>query len=153
MRKQTMAVLACLVLGLAGALVAAAPAQAAVSSSVAAPGTPPPSCYGDYCSGTDPEATRCSADAYTVAHRNWAGWGVTLELRWSPTCKTNWARVNANPAASGATLRAVQCKTGYTQSGAANNGTYWWTRQIYSPQLTVRADWVGPPGSTSTACA
>jgi hypothetical protein len=137
-----MAILACLLLGFAGALVVGAPAQAS------------PSCYGDYCSGTNPETTGCSVGAQTVAQQTWAGWGVKLELRWSPTCKTNWARVSTNPAASGATLRAVQCSTGYTQAGAvANNGTYWWTRQIYSPTLTVRADWVGAPGSKSTACA
>lgn len=145
MPKRIMTILVCLVLGTAGALVVAVPAQAA------------PSCYGDYCSGTNPETTGCSADAYTVAHRNWAGWGVTLELRWSPTCKTNWARVNTNPVWSGPptpVLRAVQCSTGYTQAGVvASNGTFWWTRQIYSPVLTVRADWIGPPGTTSTACA
>lgn len=139
MSRRIFALLACFVLTSVGALVPGAPAQAAS-----------PTCYGDYCSGTDPEATKCSADAYTVAHQTWDGWSARLELRWSPSCKTNWARVNTNPPA----LMAVQCRTGYTQAGVvANNGTFWWTRQIYSPHLTVRADWVGPPGSRSTACA
>ena len=142
MPRKIATLLACFALAMSGAIAVAAPAQAA------------PTCYGHYCSGTDPEATRCSEGAYTVAHRTWDGWGARLELRWSPACKTNWARVNTNPAASGATLQAVQCSTGYTQSGVvANNGTYWWTRQIYSPTLTVRAEWVGPPGTRWTACA
>ena len=54
------------------------------------------SCYGDYCSGKDPQNSGCSADAYTVASAGVLGSGGSsvVELRWSPTCKTNWTRVN-----------------------------------------------------------
>ncbi|GAA0930033.1 hypothetical protein Vau01_046540 [Virgisporangium aurantiacum] len=111
-------------------------------------------CWGDYCSGQDPEAAGCSADASPVAAARIPGTYSYVELRWSPSCKTNWARV---PAAWGTAypwqLRATQCATGYQQSGVVgNNANYAWTRMIYSPTLRVRAEWNGQPGSVWTAC-
>jgi hypothetical protein len=119
-------------------------------------------CYGDYCSGKNPEDTYnsstgrwCSAGAYTVASARIYGSTSWIELRWSPNCQTNWARVSSGygtiyPWA----LRAVQCATGYTQAGVvASSADYSWTRMIYSPVKTVRASWTGPPGANGTACA
>lgn len=111
------------------------------------------SCYGDYCSGKDPEATGCSAGAVTVA-RNDEYYNAKIrwiEVRWSPTCKTNWARINMmNPSY----LWATQLPTNYTQWYSSNNGTYSWTRQIYSPQMCVLAGVKYPNGVVEkTACA
>ncbi|MFJ9553421.1 DUF2690 domain-containing protein [Nocardiopsis sp. NPDC101807] len=41
--------------------------------------------------GADPQATGCSAGATTAAQatRN----GMTFQLRWSPSCQTNWVRI------------------------------------------------------------
>lgn len=131
----------------AGVLVPAATGSVSPASAV--------TCWGDYCSGKDPEASGCSADAYTVVSARIPSTYAYVELRWSPTCKTNWARVGSgyasmNPGA----LRAIQCATGYTQSGVVgNNGTYGWTRMIYSPRYGVSARWLGAPGSTATSCA
>jgi disulfide bond formation protein DsbB len=112
------------------------------------------SCWGDWCSGTDPRATGCDIGARSVASARIPGTWAYIELYWSPTCKTNWARV---PVSWGSyypwQLRAVQCLTNYTQSGVvASNATHSWTRQIYSPVKRVRAEWVGQPGSVATAC-
>lgn len=124
----------------------------ALIMAVAAPASAA-SCYGDYCSGRDPQATGCSADAYTVAHSRIPGTSANVELRWSPSCKTNWARTTWHGSDLNS-LRAVQCPTGYTQAGVVgDNGTYVWTRQIYSPRMGVAARWLGAPGPTSTACA
>jgi hypothetical protein len=111
-------------------------------------------CWGDWCSGRDPQATGCANDAYTVAHARIPGTYTNIELRWSPSCKTEWARVPASWGKSyPSNLRAVQPSTGYSQIGVvASNGTYSWTRQIYSPSRCVYAAWVGPPGSVGTAC-
>lgn len=116
-------------------LVAAAPASAV-------------SCYGDYCSGKDPMATGCANDAYTVTSVVQPGAGA-LEVRWSPTCKTNWARLTIYPQGrigtyvNGAALSAVQ-STGYTQttwiSAWFGNQTYtYWSPMIYSPVKCVKA--------------
>ncbi len=106
-------------------------------------------CYGDYCSGQDPMATGCADDAVTVAFKQMDD--GRMELRWSPTCKTNWARYEQYPFGSFASevplaLVAVQ-DTGYTQSISwfeGDNvqpievGTYW-TPMIYSPVHKVYA--------------
>lgn len=113
----------------------------ASSSSLPATAT----CYGDYCSGQDPETTGCSADAETVAVVVDDKGGGRLELRWSPTCKTNWARwqqypvgwcMNCTPIG----LYAVQ-EGGYTQSVDFTKNTpreMNWTPMIYSPQKRLR---------------
>jgi hypothetical protein len=50
-------------------------------------------------------------------------------------------------------LVATQCQTGYRQAGVVQSNASWsWTRQIYSPTLTVAAGWVGSPGSVGTVC-
>jgi hypothetical protein len=99
-------------------------------------------CYGDYCSGQDPEQSGCSADARTIVRTGVYGTGGTqwVEIRWSDTCKTNWARTNV----LGTTLQAVQ-QTGYTQGYSNNNGTYAWTKMIYSPVLCVKGSISHPP--------
>jgi len=128
------AMLAGLAIVLGCGLLAAQPASAA-------------SCYGDYCSGQDPNASGCAQGAYTVTSVVWPGSGV-LEVRWSPTCKTNWTRLTIYPQGrigtyvNNAQLSAVQ-DTGYTQSTWISawfgNATYtYWTPMIYSPVHCVK---------------
>ncbi|SEB45733.1 Protein of unknown function [Amycolatopsis tolypomycina] len=103
-------------------------------------------CYGDYCSGQDPQATGCAADAQTVAFEDLSG--ARIEVRWSPTCKTNWARWQQYPVGFKSDLAlslvAIQ-DTGYSQSASGIDdvngtraGTYW-TPMIYSPVHKVKA--------------
>ncbi|MFG1881472.1 DUF2690 domain-containing protein [Micromonospora sp. NPDC049102] len=84
----------------------------------------------------------------------WGTSGSYVELRWSPTCRANWARL---PAVSGTNepqaLVAYQCPTGYQQVGvSASNSTWSWSRMIYSAYKSVRAIWNGRPGRGATAC-
>jgi hypothetical protein len=109
-------------------------------------------CYGDYCSGKDPVATGCSADARTVASNVTVYGGAYryVQLRWSPTCKTNWTRVNY---VTPKYLWATQEPTKYTQWYSNHNATYSWTRQIYSPSKCVRGGVRYPNNELSTtAC-
>jgi hypothetical protein len=107
------------------------------------------SCWGDWCSGLDPMNTNCAADAYTVASNYVYGSGGTtyVEIRWSPTCKTNWARANFVTS----NIKALQ-STGYTQGYSADNGAVSWSKMIYSPTLCVEAVIWGGWGATETAC-
>jgi hypothetical protein len=112
-------------------------------------------CYGDYCSGRDPEKEGCAADSTTLAFRDLSG--ARLELRWSARCKTEWAKWIQYPVGLKSdvptALFAIQ-DTGYTQSASydingaptnasasATNGgiTTSWTPMIYSPVHLVRA--------------
>jgi hypothetical protein len=105
------------------------------------------SCYGDYCSGQDPSATHCGDDAYTVTAYNDSY--ASLQLRWSPTCKTNWARLVVYPTGTShaftyGSLFAHQ-DTGYEQSTntpivtGTTTSTTFWTPMIYSPTHCVKA--------------
>jgi hypothetical protein len=117
-------------------------------ASPAAPGPLTVGCFGDYCSGQSPQQTGCSRDAVTTRSQDLIG--ARLELRWSPTCKTNWARyiqyergwyLGNVPLE----LRAVQ-DTGYTQrlsygvNGTPTGTTF--SPMIYSPVRLVRAELV-----------
>lgn len=73
-----------------GSLLAGAPAQAA-------PQTAAVYCYGASCAGKDPSAMGCAPDAYTVhvVFVDRLGRYEGLELRYSPACNANWARLSA----------------------------------------------------------
>jgi hypothetical protein len=105
------------------------------------------SCYGDYCSGQDPSQSGCGADAYIAVSNNFdLG---SLQIRYSPTCKTNWAKlvIYATPhCVLPGGLDAVQ-DTGYKQStetrlvcGTGSETTFW-TPMIYSPVHKVKAQY------------
>jgi hypothetical protein len=84
-RSRAGRILAAATLAAAGSLAYAGTAEAAVT------------CYGDYCSGQDPHATHCEDDAFSVASAPVSGTPYVLNLRWSPTCKTNWAQLAGDP--------------------------------------------------------
>lgn len=117
-------------------------------------------CYGDYCSGQDPEATGCAKDAVTLEALQTDTGGGRLELRWSATCKTNWARWQQYPVGwclncTPLSLVAVQ-DTGYTQKvdwfeagTSPNAGDTYWTPMIYSPERAVYAGVYMPCGDQS----
>lgn len=107
-------------------------------------------CYGDWCSGQDPNATHCADSATTLASvgvtdNNNQNTG-TLELRWSSVCKTKWARLNLWTSMQIIGVIATQSggyqQEKYTRSwwgfGATNPG-YYYTYMIYSPSLPVYA--------------
>lgn len=103
--------------------------------------TPAVGCWGDYCSGQDPHGTGCDADARTLASDYSYGTPYAVELRWSPTCKTEWARVSAHAWPGGDSLGVVQPSTGYSQGYSSRNSDYVWSRMIYSPTRCVYAWW------------
>jgi hypothetical protein len=48
--------------------------------------------YNRSCTGKDPQAMGCSADAYTIDNVTPVGGGSNVELRSSPACFAAWAR-------------------------------------------------------------
>ncbi|MFI6449092.1 DUF2690 domain-containing protein [Kitasatospora sp. NPDC050543] len=74
-------------------LAAAATALAGLAAPTASAATPrvTAGCYGSSCTDKDPMDMGCNTDAYTVeSGRSAKG---TIELRYSPSCKANWARI------------------------------------------------------------
>lgn len=95
------AILSILILGMAPAA-KAAPAKSPGTS--AARVVPLVTCSGHGCDGTNPDSTGCSAGAITASIASGtitnifigAAYTVLVELRYSPTCRTVWARVKTN---------------------------------------------------------
>lgn len=153
-RKRIAVLVSAAVLSVSGGLLSAGPASAVT-------------CYGDYCSNKDPQATGCSAGSWTqngvdVYYKAVIGgtprYAGYLELRGSNTCgSTQWARFTPQ---AGFTykIRAEQPETGYVTSW--QNGSAWqssWSNQIYSPVKCVRAHIVtygvlGTPMDGYTLC-
>lgn len=118
-------------------------------------------CYGDNCSGKDPQSSGCANDAYTATAANTASF--SLQVRYSPTCKTNWTRlVMYTPGpikcSRNGMMKAIQ-DTGYTQqayfeSYCANISITRWTPMIYSPVRLVKGTFTDQNGTvTSTGWA
>lgn len=106
-------------------------------------------CSGTGCNGTDPGQTGCSADGRTVAYTNIVNSSGTavgrVELRWSPTCQTNWSRVtrwDSNSLYQYAYAFLSPNANGdpkyYPDGGYVPvNGT-WWSYQVYAPTTPWR---------------
>jgi hypothetical protein len=95
------------------------------------------SCAGNSCTGRDPVSSGCSAGAVTVAHVQLPAVSQRLELRWSPSCQTNWARMVYDP--DPAWLHAFQPQSLYVAQKSGSDGTNSWTAMIYSPNYCVNA--------------
>lgn len=116
------------------------------------------SCWGDWCSGQDPDATGCSEDGRIVASNeieqrafdfaNFAfggGYVGEVELMWSERCQSNWARLNLVDMAETWKITAVQ-DGGYRQSAEVPHPTFdladpgiYNSPMIYSPKRAVYA--------------
>ncbi len=104
------------------------------------------------CDGQDPIATGCDYDAYTVTSVD-LGIGL-VELRYSPTCGTNWARVTSHEGIAylygdvySSTSGKLICYPTNCEPGI--NSTLLWTSMVYSPTpYSAYAD-----GCVNMACA
>lgn len=129
----------------------AAPVRVAIQwHQVAAPVAQPvavrpmASCSGYGCDNKDPNATGCAdGSQYTVVSGNVALGGVTfatINLRYSPTCGTNWAQITNNRTGEYAVIRVcrdegdLHCSDSYT-----SNGVSAWSNQMYAYNITATA--------------
>ncbi|MFC6355537.1 DUF2690 domain-containing protein [Luethyella okanaganae] len=120
-------------------VVAGAATLLAIAGSLVA-GAAPAQAY----TGTDPLASGCAADAYTVA-----SWGMynskygeyqgTAELRASPSCGTNWVRVTSTVPGNRVYAAIQVVEGGYggdSAAAAAFDVSTSWTRMVYAPGHT-----------------
>jgi hypothetical protein len=130
---------------------------ALASAPLAAMAAPAPhtwtSCTNKGCTGVDPQASGCSADARSIRTAPIVSNGRTLgwvELRWSPHCGANWARVVAR---SDPRLAATATRADGASESAKGVGTVLWTPMIFGRDLCVKATgWIGTATAT-TSCA
>ena len=140
-------------LALASAPLAAAAATAATSAvpAKAAQAT----CSNQGCNGKDPQATGCSTTfqarsirtAAIRSHGKQVGW---VELRWSPFCGNNWARVISQVGT--ANLSATATRADGAKMSASGTGTVLWTRMIFGRDLCVSATGTINGATATTSC-
>jgi hypothetical protein len=113
-------------------------------------------CYSDpsadHCDRTDPDDTGCADDAYTVKRatlwfRDTLGRpsvpaDATVELRYSPHCKTNWSRVTVHSGRHDGLVTVGLCRGRGTtdcvdQYSAYNTWAY--SDQLYAPKVVATA--------------
>lgn len=112
------------------------------------------SCSGSQCTGKDPVATGCASNITVLSSANLRisystskfAWGK-VDLVYSNTCKTKWARVtsyNLKVQPDGATvnwdyvfMKKYGQTAGYYQKKGV--GTTIWTSQIYAPNVSWMA--------------
>jgi hypothetical protein len=96
-------------------------------------------CSGYGCDQQDPVNNGCNNGAYTVTSApivyNGTSYG-TVDLRWSPTCQTNWARVTVNSNLTNKTrwadvLRQSPYATALWYTSAPGNPVY--GNMLYAP--------------------
>ena len=106
-----------------GALaVAAAPASAATGSGSGY------GCYGYGCIGKYPQVQGCSSDASTVyaisVYDGWRKTRVTLRLRYSPRCQSEWATVTDSGRPDGAIFWIYDRGTHAIEVGTTERATF-----------------------------
>jgi Protein of unknown function (DUF2690) len=93
-------------------------------------------CSGNGCNGLDPEKTGCAADAFTVQTAVFSD--SYVQLRYSPTCGTNWGRVYSRVGPANLIIRSQRIDgLSYTFSGGKFN--YAWSAMVYAPNVQARA--------------
>ncbi len=124
---------------LLAALLAASGGIARTYASAAQPQWLHVTCIGNGCNGLDPETTGCAGDAYTVRVPGGTASFDTgsIELRYSPTCGTNWGRVLSSVGFTRLTVSIRRDdKLFYF---AVRSGTRWWSPMVYAPNEKAKA--------------
>ena len=93
-------------------------------------------CSADGCDGLNPETEGCAADAYTVQTAVFSD--SYVELRYSPTCGTNWGRVTSKVGPTTLFIR-TQRIDGLTYTFSGGNFNSAWSAMVYAPQAKARA--------------
>ncbi|WP_433531877.1 DUF2690 domain-containing protein [Micromonospora sp. CA-263727] len=139
--------------------VAAASALAA-SMLVATPASAA-TCSGHGCDGTDPANTGCSSGAQNATYNPaYIMQGSTtlavVELRWSPSCGTNWGRISNRVSPNNTVRVYVYRSSPYaTTTKYGGTGTQYYGDQLYGLNMTVCAvgEVVTSSGATYTSTA
>ena len=112
-------------------------------------------CSNQGCNGKDPQSTGCSQTfqarnirtAPIMSHGKQVG---VVELRWSPYCGNNWARVTS--LVGPANLTATATRHDGAKMSASGKGTVLWTPMIFGRDLCVSATGTVNGATATTAC-
>lgn len=162
MRRKTATALPAIITAgvlLSSAFAATAPASAAsVAPLASACKSSPSDAHRD---GVDPNTSGCATDAYTVgwvAYNQYLPGLGKIELRYSPSCKTNWARWQYSGADDGNTYQMYvlrkdgkgawdTCTASGCQAWVTGHTTDFWSPMTYSPVQKAQACVITDDGS------
>ena len=141
--------------GLGAIALASAPLAASAATAAHVPAKAPASCSNQGCNGKDPQATGCSQTyqarsirtANIMSNGKKVGW---VELRWSPYCGNNWARVVSSVGT--ANLAATATRSDGAKMSATGKGTVLWTPMIFGRDLCVSATGTINGATATTTC-
>ena len=108
----------------------------AISAHMTRRSRPQVTCSGEGCDGQNPATTGCSADAYTVQTAVFSN--SFVELRYSPTCGTNWGRVTSRVGATFLVIR-IDRSGGLTYTFSGGNFNFAYVAMVYAPKVAARA--------------
>ena len=138
-------------IALASTMAAVAPAANAAT----------PTCYGNYCTGTNPYSTGCAANSYEWGYSDLTDLTTgavvgDVQLWISRSCATRWARAQlwGNPTGNYTIQVQVHQSDGYTETTPyyLGDGTYY-TRQIYNrSKCSYAAAWGQNLNEAWTGC-
>ena len=94
------------------------------------------SCSGNGCNGQNPVTSGCDAGAKTIQTAVFSN--SYVELRYSPTCGTNWGRVTSKVGPTYLVIR-TQRIDGLTYTFAGGNFNYAFSAMVYAPIAKARA--------------
>lgn len=128
------------VLASQGHLLPSLPAKAQIAATS-------PTCSGNGCDHLDPFATNCAgpdADYYVVATANVVDSAGSVagyvQLWWSATCQTNWARIVPTTYPDTFAVEAkVTTADGRSDDFKFDENSAAWTNQLYAPTVQAQA--------------
>ena len=94
-------------------------------------------CSGTGCNNLDPVQTGCGVGARTVQTAVLPT--IFLQLRYSPTCKTNWGRVISRGNHNEVYLVLVGRADGLAYGSKGLVGPVAWSRMVYAPAAKAQA--------------
>jgi len=141
--------------GLGALALASAPLAASAATAAHTPAHAPASCSNKGCNGKDPQSTGCSQtfqarDIRTAPIMSNGKKVGLIELRWSPFCGNNWARVTS--LVGPANLTATATRHDGAKMSASGKGTLLWTPMIFGRDLCVSATGTVNGATATTAC-
>ncbi len=94
-------------------------------------------CSGNGCNGKNPATTGCDVGAKTIQTAVFTN--SYVELRYSPTCGTNWARTLSRVGPVNLVARTQRRIDGLTYTFSSRNSTSTFSAMVYAPTTPARA--------------
>ncbi len=122
---------------LLAALFATYAGVARIYASTAQPQLPDVNCSNNDCNGLDPVRTGCASDAFTVSTVSFRT--GSIQLRFSPTCGTNWGRVRSAVGNTQLWVSIRRINDGRFYFRVRSDASLSWSPMVFARSVTAQA--------------